>query len=56
MKKKLKSHTKTINLKYQLRREMKNLSYLADHILHQIFKITLNTSLKNMEKRLIILQ
>ena len=39
-----KYHTKTINLKYQLRRGMENLSYLADHILYQIFKIILNIS------------
>ena len=28
---------------------MKNLNYLMDHILYQIFKITLNTSLKKHE-------
>ena len=39
-----KSHTKTINLKYQLPRGMKNLNYLMDHILHKIFKIILNIS------------
>ena len=38
----MKSHTKTINLKYQLQHEMKNLNYLMDHILYQIFNITLN--------------
>ena len=37
-----KSHTKTINLKYVGQRGMKNLSYLMDHILYQIFKIFLN--------------
>ena len=37
-----KSHIKTINLKYQLQHEMKNLNYLMDHILHQILKIILN--------------
>ena len=40
--KNMKSHTKTINLKYQLQHEMKNLNYLMDHILYQIFNITLN--------------
>ena len=39
-----KSHTKIINLKYQLKHGMKSLNYLVDHILHQIFKITLNIS------------
>ena len=42
----LKSHTKIINLKYHLRHGMKSLNYLMDHILCQIFKITLNISLK----------
>ena len=42
--KNLKSHTKTRSLKYQLLHEMKNLIYLMDHILYQIFKITLNIS------------
>ena len=37
-----KSYKKMINLKYQLRREMKSLNYLMDHILHPIFKIILN--------------
>ena len=36
-----KSH-KIINLKYQLRYEMKNLNCLIDHILYQIFKNILN--------------
>ena len=40
----LKSHTKIINLKYQLRHGMKSLNYLMDHILYQIFKINLNIS------------
>ena len=34
----LKSHTKMINLKYQLRHRMKSLNYLMDHILYQTFK------------------
>ena len=33
-----------------------NLNYLMDHILCQIFKITLNISLKTMRKLLTILQ
>ena len=39
-----KSHTKIINLKYQLQHRMKSLKYLMDHILHHVFKITLNIS------------
>ena len=35
---------KIINLRYQLRHGMKNLNYLMDHILCQIFKIILNIS------------
>ena len=35
----IKSHTKSINLKYQLPRETRNLNYLMDQILHEIFKI-----------------
>ena len=45
-----KSHTKIINLKYQLQREMKNLNYLMDHVLYQIFKIILSISSKNMKQ------
>ena len=37
-----KSHMRTINLKYQLQHGMKNLNYVTDHILYQIFKIILN--------------
>ena len=44
-----KSYTKIINLQYQLRHGMKNLNYLMDHILYQIFKITLNISLKTRD-------
>ena len=33
----LKSHTKTINLKYHLQRRMINLNHLTDNILYQIF-------------------
>ena len=35
---------------------MKNLNYLMDHILYQIFNIVLNASLKNISQSLIILQ
>ena len=44
-----KSHIRTINLKYQLRHGIKSLSYLMDHILYQIFKITINLSLNKHE-------
>ena len=37
-------NTKMINLKYQLRHGMRSLNYMMDHILYQIFKITLNIS------------
>ena len=40
------SHIITINLKYQLQRETKNLNYLTDCILYQIFKIISSISLK----------
>ena len=33
-----KNDIRIINLKYQLKYEMKNLNYLMDHILYQIFK------------------
>ena len=39
-----------MNLKYQLQRGMKNLNYLMNHILYQIFKIILTTSSKKHEK------
>ena len=35
---------KILNLKYQLRHGMKNFNYLMDHILYQVFNITLNIS------------
>ena len=41
-----KIHRKTINLKYQLRRQIMNLNYLMKHILYQIFKIILIISSK----------
>ena len=39
--KNIKKYTKIINLKYLLQYGMKNLNYLMDHILYQIFKIIL---------------
>ena len=47
--KNIKRHIKIINLKYQLQREMINFNCLVDHILHQIFKITLSISSKKMK-------
>ena len=38
-----------INLKYQLQHGMKNLSYLMDHILYQIFKDYFEYILKTLE-------
>ena len=49
-------NTKIMNLKYQLRHEMKSLNYLMDHILYQILKATLSISSKNMGQLLTILQ
>ena len=46
----IKSHTKIVNLKYQLRRGTKNSNYLMNHVLYQIFKTILNISLKSMNK------
>ena len=40
--KNIKCHIRTINLKCQLHNEMKNLIYLMDHVLYQIFKIILS--------------
>ena len=45
-----KNHTKIINLKYGLGREMKKLSYLMGHILYQIFDIILSIFLKTWRK------
>ena len=42
--KNIKNSCKLINRKYQLQHEMKNLNYMMDHILYQIFKIILNIS------------
>ena len=44
-------YTKTINLKYQLQREMPNLNYLTDRILYQKFKILLSILKKKHEER-----
>ena len=44
--KNLKSHTKTINVKYQLQCSMINMNYPTDYILYQIFTIILNISSK----------
>ena len=46
MEKYRKCHIRIINLKYQLQNGMKNLNFLMDLILHQIFKIILDTYLK----------
>ena len=54
--KKRKKSYKNNRFKIELQHGIKNLSYLLDNILYQIFKITLNRCLKNMDKRLIILQ
>ena len=54
--KNIKKSYKNNKFKYQLRHGMKNLNYLIDHILSPIFKIILNISLRNMEKRMVILQ
>ena len=43
-KKMQRSHTKIVSLKYQLQRGMKNLNYLMDNILYQIFKLIFNIS------------
>ena len=40
--KNIKSQIRTINSKYHLQHGMKNLNYLMDHILYQIFKMILN--------------
>ena len=52
----LKSHIKTIYLKYQLQHGMKSLNYEMGHILYHIFKTILNITSKNMRQLLIILQ
>ena len=40
--KNIKNPRRTINLKFWLQHEMKNLNYLMDQILYQIFQIILN--------------
>ena len=45
-----KRHIKTINLRFQLQHGMKNLNYLMDYILYQIFKIILNICEKARRK------
>ena len=44
--KNIKKSYKTANLRYHLKRGMKNLNYLTDRILYQIFKITLHKNVK----------
>ena len=43
-----KTHTKIINSKYQLQYGTKNLNYLVNHILYQIFKNILSISSKTI--------
>ena len=45
-----KSHTKTINLKYQLQHHVKNVNYLMHHNLHPILKNFLSISSKDMKE------
>ena len=45
----LKSHTKSINLKYQFLRRIKNLNYLMDYILYSIIKIIFEYIIKRHE-------
>ena len=45
-----------INLKSQLQRGIKNLKYLIDQVLYQLFKIILNIQQKSMEKKQLTLQ
>ena len=54
--KNIKKLYKSNKLKYQLQHGMQSLNYLMDHIMYQIFRINLNTSLKNMKQLLIIPQ
>ena len=42
--KNIKKSYKSNKIKYQIQHGMKNLNYLMDHILYQIFKIILNIS------------
>lgn len=43
-----KRHTKAINSKYDLQRGIKHFIWLMNHILDQIFRTVLNSSLKNL--------
>ena len=43
-------HIITVNLQCEFQRGMKNLNYLTDHILNQIFKVISSISLKNMKQ------
>ena len=52
--KKIKNHIKTINLTYQPQHKVKQLNYLMDQILNQIFKIILRILSKHMKNLLII--
>ena len=47
--KNIKSHTKIMNLKFQLRHGVKSLSYLMDHAMYQIFKIIFEYVLKTWD-------
>ena len=48
---KVEKHRKTINFKYQFLHKMKSLNYIIEHILCQIFKITLIIFLKKHEEK-----
>ena len=48
MEKDKQSHTKIINLKYQLHHGMKSFDYLMDHNLYQVLKTILGISSENM--------
>ena len=50
MEKYKKSHIRIINLRYQIQHDMKNLNYVMDDILYQVFKIIFNIYLKSIEK------
>ena len=49
MEKYKKSHIITLNLKYHIQHGAKNMNYLTDNILYQIFKIISSTSSKKYE-------
>ena len=54
--KNLKIHVRTINLEFQLEHGTKNLNYLMDHILYQVFKVNFNIYEKSTEKKPLIFQ